>query len=88
MTSQFKQMQSALYADARRLLLEGVESLPPAHQRVFRLMYGRDSGRRSVGDSETIPIEVVVAEVPNVGLDWAMQQVQNSHDKISAEPTL
>ena len=83
MVSQFKRMESEFYAAARKLLMDGVAALPPEWQRKFRLMYGRDKGRRSVADAETVPLYVVIAEVPNESLDWAIQQVQNSHDKLS-----
>ena len=86
MLSQFKRMESEFYAAARKLLMDGVAALPPEWQRNFRLMYGRNGGRRSVEDSSTLPLDVVIAEVPNESLDWAMQQVQNSHDKLAKEP--
>lgn len=47
-------------------------------ERVFRLMYGRNGGKRSVDDALAMPISDIVKEIPESGLDWAMQQLQNS----------
>ena len=83
MNSQFKTMETAFHDEVRRTIKQGLQSLPPAHQRVFRLMYARNGGKRSVQDAEAMPLDDVLAEVPADKLDWAMQQVQVSQEKLS-----
>jgi hypothetical protein len=69
-----------LYARGR--LLETLEQIPQANQRIFKLMYGRDNGKRSVEDTENLPMSAVIAEIHNDNLDWAMQQVANTIRKM------
>lgn len=75
-------MNEQLQSYARNALLEGLHQLPESHQEFFKLMYARDDGKRSVEDAKAMPIEDVVAAMPDNKLDWAMQQVQNSINKI------
>lgn len=75
-------MNEQLQSYARNALLEGLHQLPESHQDFFKLMYGRDDGKRSVEDAKAIPIKDVVAAMPDSKLDWAIRQVQNSIDKI------
>lgn len=75
-------MNEQLQNYARTALLDGLQQLPESHQEFFKLMYGRDDGRRSVEDAKAMPIEDVVSQMPDNKLDWAMQQVQNSINKI------
>lgn len=63
---------------ARNNLKEGLVLLPPHNQRIFKLMYGRNNGRRSVPDAEAMEINAVVDEIPAPKLDWAMTQVERS----------
>jgi hypothetical protein len=74
-------MNDQLQAFARKMLIDGLNKLPSENQRIFKLMYGRDNGNRSVSDSESLVIETVVTEMPEEKLDWAMQQVQRTLDK-------
>jgi hypothetical protein len=45
-------------------------------------MYARDNGKRSVVDAVAMQINDVVDLMPPEQLDWAMQQVQASLDKM------
>lgn len=67
-------MNQQLQDFARTTLKAGLHRLPDEHQKVFRQMYShRDL---------TLPIDAVVDAMPADRLDWAMQQVQNSLDKL------
>jgi len=46
-------------------------------------MYARDNGKRSVVDAVAMQINDVVDLMPPEQLDWAMQQVKASLDKMS-----
>lgn len=76
-------MNDALKAYAQENLRDGLAKLPSDWQDKFKLMYARDNGRRSVEDALAMPIDDVLSEIPDEKLDWAMQQVQNSLNKIA-----
>jgi hypothetical protein len=76
-------MNEQLQQYARQNLKDGLAQLPEEWQRRFGLMYARDNGRRSVEDAEAMLINEVVDAMPADKLDWAMQQVQNSIDKLA-----
>lgn len=81
-------MNEKLQDFARSTLKEGLAILPEANHRTFKLMYARDGGKRSVDDAVAMPINDVVDRMPPEQLDWAMQQVQSSLDKMhNAEVT-
>lgn len=67
---------------ARGELKAGLAKLPDDSHRIFKLMYARDHGKRSVADAVAMPINDVVDCMPPEQLDWAMQQVQASLDKM------
>lgn len=69
---------------ARNLLASKLAQLPAENHRIFKLMYGRKGGRRSVPDAEAMPIAEVVAEVPFDKIDWAIQQCEASIKKTAA----
>lgn len=71
-------MNNTLKSFARSKIIEGLNKLPEGWVDRFKLMYGRDGGRRSVEDTKAMTIEDVVEEVPEEKLDWALQQVENS----------
>ena len=77
-------MNGILISTARNYLLETVPTLPEGHQKVFRLLYGRNNGKRSVDDAKSMTIEDVVVEIPEEKLSWAMTQVENSIKKLEA----
>lgn len=62
----------------RQELIDTVKNLPDGNQRVFRCMYGRDDGKRSLDDTLTLSIEEIVAEMPENKLSWAQTQVYNT----------
>ena len=71
-------MNEHLQQYARDKIKEGLSALPLENHRVFKLMYARDDGRRSVDDALAMDINQVVDQIPPARLDWAMQQVSNS----------
>lgn len=75
-------MNSKLEQFAREDLIKGLSKLPNDWQVNFKLMYGRNYGKRSVEDTKALPIEYVVKEMPIDNLDWAMEQVENSLKKL------
>jgi hypothetical protein len=76
-------MNNQLQDYAREQLKAGLAQLPENWQRTFKLMYGRDNGKRSVENTVALPINDVVDIMPEDKLDWAMQQVENSLKKLA-----
>ena len=71
-------MNNQLQEFARQTLKDSLSKLPVDWQDLFKLMYGRNNGVRSVEDTKLMSIQDVVNEMSPEKLDWAMQQVQNS----------
>jgi len=74
-------MNNQLQDFARSQLKANLATLPESNQRLFKLLYGRDNGRRSVADAEAMEIDDVVDAMPAAQLDWAMTQVSNTLTK-------
>jgi len=75
---------------ARSEITKQCESLPTANQRIFRLIYGRKTtvrgiATRSVEDAERLSIPDLVTEIPAEKLDWALQQLENTHRKLNKQ---
>lgn len=79
-------MNDALQQFARDTLKAGLAKLPESNHRTFKLMYGREGGKRSVEDSVALPINDVVDIMEPEKLDWAMQQVAASVRKLETQP--
>lgn len=75
-------MNKQLQDFARAELKTGLAELPEENHRTFKLMYARDNGKRSVVDAVAMPINDVVDLMSPEQLDWAMQQVKASLDKM------
>lgn len=75
-------MNSTLEQFARNTLKEELTKLPESIHRIFKLMYGRKNGKRSIPDMDAMDITAVVDEMETEKLDWAMQQVANSVAKL------
>lgn len=76
-------MNNQLQQFARQQLKDGLAHLSDGNQRTFKLMYGRDDGKRSVEDATAMDISAVVDEMTPEKLDWAMQQVERSLQKLA-----
>jgi len=79
-------MNQQLQDFARAKILEGLSKLPSDWQDKFKLMYGRDGGKRSVDDAKALPLADVVRDMPADRLDGALTQVDNSLMKLPAAP--
>lgn len=77
-------MNKTIESYAREQIIQGLKALPEANQRVFKLMYGRQGGKRSVEDAEKMSIEDCVAEVPAERTSLALDQVERTVKKESA----
>lgn len=56
-------------------------------QRMFKLMYGRNKGKRSVEDAEAMQINEVVDLMDESKIDWAITQCERTVEKnLSKEP--
>jgi DNA-directed RNA polymerase specialized sigma subunit len=73
-------MNQQLQNFARQFLKDELKKLPGRPQEIFKLMYARDNGRRSVADALAMPINEVVDLMPDNCLDHAMKQVQRTLD--------
>ena len=67
-------MNDQLQTFARQQLKEGISELPEGHHRIFKRMYSHKNLDKPIND--------VIDDMPEDKLDWAMQQVQRSIDKI------
>lgn len=68
-------MNKELQDYARSQLKDGLSKLPKSNQHLFKRMYSHKDLEKS--------IDQVVDDMPEEKLDWAMQQVQRSVDKIT-----
>jgi len=50
-------------------------------QRMFKLMYGRNGGKRSVEDAEKLDINECVDLMEENRIEWAITQCENTLDK-------
>lgn len=71
-------MNDVLKEFARAELSRGLKLLPEDNRHMFKTMYGRKNGKRSIKDLASIDIDEIIKEIPDEKLDWAMQQVQRS----------
>jgi hypothetical protein len=71
-------MNQQLQDFARSELINGLQKLSEGSQNLFRRMYGQPSDT----------LEHVVANMPEEKLDWAMEQLRRSIDKLRASTDL
>jgi hypothetical protein len=71
-------MNSELQSIARQIIKDGLSQLTEHELNNFKLMYGRNNGKRSVEDTLKLDINYVVDNMEPERLDWAMTQVKNS----------
>ncbi len=76
-------MNKQLQSFARTELKNGLAKLPKGHHRIFKLMYAPFERGKTVKERiEKYSIGEIVDLIEDDKLDWAMQQVQNSLDKL------
>lgn len=71
-------MNQQLQDYARSVIKEGLSKLSGRSHEVFKLMYARDNGKRSVADALAMDINSVVDSMPPDTLDHAMNQVNRT----------
>lgn len=69
-------MNNAIKKFAQKKLKSGLSQLPEGHQLLFKRMYSHKNLNAD--------INVIVDNLPDEKLDWAMQQVENSLNKLNA----
>jgi hypothetical protein len=62
----------------RQELTRILEGIPAPYQRTFKLVYGRNGGKRPVAEAELMTVAEVTKEIPYKQLDWALSQVYNT----------
>jgi len=71
-------MNKQLEDYARQYIKNGLSQLEGRPHEIFKLMYARDNGKRSVSDALSMPINDVVDAMPQECLDHAMKQVERT----------
>lgn len=69
-------------ATYRKVILENLDIQPESNKNTFRLMYGRNDGKRSVKDSLAMSILDVIEEIPEANLDMAAVQVKRGAEVV------
>ena len=59
-------------------MVELLNQCTPPQQRMFKLMYGRDNGKRSVEDAEKLTIDEVVSMVAAERYSLALDQIERT----------
>lgn len=75
-------MNSTISDFSKQKIKECLEQCTPDQQRMFRWMYGRAKGKRSLEDAESLTTDEVIAEVPEEKLEWALTQIENTLAKV------
>ena len=70
-------MNDILQNFARQWLKDNIKKLPTGWEMKFKRIYAYDN--------IMTPINVIIDEIHQDRLDWAMQQVQNSIEKLTKE---
>jgi hypothetical protein len=74
-------MHHKLESLARQMLKDGLAKCDEKQQEIFKLMYGRARGKRSMDDAKAMDINALVDEMPEDKLSWALTQVERTVDK-------
>lgn len=80
-------MHKTMTDAGRQYIKELLAKCTEPQQRMFKLMYGRDKGRRSVEDTEKMNINDVVDEVQEERLNTAIDQCERTVKKNESVPT-
>ena len=70
-------MNNNLQDLVRSEILEGLQKLPAAWQLIFKRMYSHEN--------LDAPLDQIVNNIPEERLNWAMQQIINSLNKVAKE---
>lgn len=78
-------MNQTIAKFARKQILEKLETLPERSQELFKLIYGRKNGKRSVEDTKKMSNKEVLAEMKDENLDWALTQIEATQTKFKVQ---
>jgi len=70
-------MNKQLQKVARKFIIEGLMQLPEGHRLIFKRLYSPNDFNVSLFN--------IVESMPEDKLDWAMQQIERSFDKLEIE---
>jgi hypothetical protein len=70
---------------AKNILKDLLSQCEEGNQRMFKLMYARDNGRRSVEDAEKMNINDVVDQMDPERYDWAISQCERTIEKMNKQ---
>jgi phage terminase large subunit-like protein len=73
-----------LVAMGRQMLKDLLAQCDEKQQEIFKLMYARNNGKRSVEEAKAVPINQVVDELDPDKISWALVQVERTVDKNEA----
>lgn len=73
-------MNQTLQNFARQFIRDGMKNVPERNKRVFRLMY---RGKIGMDKIESVPINELIENMPEHQLDWAMEQVIQTHKSLA-----
>jgi hypothetical protein len=71
-------MNKQLAAAGRKMIKDYLAQFPEEQIRRFKLMYGRDGGKRSVADTEAMNIDDVVDQMDEERISLALDQCENT----------
>lgn len=80
-------MNKTLSNTGKQILKELLSQCNPSQQNLFKLMYARDGGRRSVEDAEAMDINDVVDLMEDKRIDWAITQCERTVEKNNSKIT-
>lgn len=76
-------MNSILRKCAIDYLKSKLPLLPESNQKIFKLMYGCHKYHKTAEEKEALDLMYVIDNMPDEKLNWAMQQVENSLNKLN-----
>ncbi len=78
----YEEKKAAFLDGIRAELANDVASLPLNQQSVFKLMYGRNGGKRPVNESIAMDLQDVAKEIPEAMLSFAVKQVSRGKEAL------
>lgn len=70
----------------KQILKDLLAQCTEPQQEMFKLMYARDNGKRSIEDAKAMPINNVVDLMENEKIDWAITQCERTVEKNKIKP--
>jgi len=76
-------MNETLSNAGKQILKDLLAQCTEPQQNMFKLMYGRDNGKRSVDEAKAMDINDCVDLMEDTKIDWAIGQCERSVEKNS-----